>query len=328
MLSYTGRRLVYMLVLLVIASTVSFFLIELPPGDFMSSHIAALEAQGTRLGAAEIAALRVQYGLDKPVYVRYFKWVSGILLRGDFGVSLTQNKPVSTLMATRIPLTVVVSVCTLIVTYVIAVPVGVYSATHQHSPIDYLVTGISFVALGMPDFLLALILMYVTFRYLDLSVGGLFSPEYMGPGWSWGKFADLLQHLPLPALIIGIGSTGGLIRVMRGCLLDELNKPYVVTGRAKGLPERKLLYKYPVRIAINPIISTIGWTLPAIVSGQTITAIVLALPTMGPLLFQGLWEQDMYLAGSIILVLAVLTVIGTFISDMLLGVVDPRIRLA
>jgi peptide/nickel transport system permease protein len=328
MLSYTGRRLIYMLVLLIVASTVSFFLIELPPGDYMSSHIAALEAQGTRLGAAEIAALRQQYGLDQPVYVRYLKWVSGILLRGDFGMSLAQNKPVSALMVTRIPLTVVVSVCTLIITYAISIPVGVYSATHQYALFDYLATGSSFIALGMPDFLLALIVMYLAFKYTGLGIGGLFSPEYMGPGWSWAKFTDLLKHLPLPALIIGIGSTGGLIRVMRGCLLDELNKPYVVTGRAKGLPERKLLYKYPVRIAINPIISTIGWTLPAIVSGQTITAIVLALPTMGPLLFSALTAQDMYLAGSIILVLAVLTVIGTFISDILLGLVDPRIRLA
>jgi peptide/nickel transport system permease protein len=327
MLSFVIRRFAYMILLLVVASTVSFFLIELPPGDFMSSHIAALEAQGTRLGQAEIDNLRAQYGLNQPVYVRYFKWVSGILLRGDFGMSLAQNRPVRELMASRFSLTIVISLCTLAITYSIAIPVGVYSATHQYKIFDYLATGVSFVALGMPDFLLALIIMYLAFRYLGFGVEGLFSPAYMGSGWTWAKFLDLLKHLPVPAFIIGIGHTGGMIRVMRGCLLDELNKPYVVTGRAKGLPERNLLYKYPVRIAINPIISTIGWTLPGIVSGQTIIAIVLALPTTGPLLFSALMGQDMYLAGSIILVLAALTVVGTFISDVLLAVVDPRIRL-
>ena len=241
------------------------------------------------------------------------------------GRSFEWDQPVSTLMAERLPLTIILSVATLFLTYLIAIPIGVYSALKQYSLFDYVFSTIGFIGLAIPNFMLALILLYLFFKYFGLSVGGLFSNEYATAPWSIGKVLDLISHLWVPMIVIGSAGTAGLIRVMRGSLLDELGKQYVVTARAKGVRERRLIFRYPVRIAINPIISTIGWQLPNIVSGETIVAIVLSLPTTGPLLFRALLSQDMYLAGSIVLLLGVLTLIGTFISDVLLLLVDPRI---
>ena len=325
MLSYILRRFLYMIIILLVISVVAFIIIQLPPGDYLTSYIMELRISGQFVDESEIAALERQYGLDLPVYAQYFKWMWK-MFHGDFGRSFQWNKPVSDLITERLPLTVIISLFALIFTYVVAIPIGIYSATHQYSTGDYTFTVIGFVGLATPNFLFALILMFFFYKYFSLSVGGLFSPVYQDAAWSIGRFIDMLKHLPIPIIVIGTAGTAGLIRVMRGCLLDELRKQYVITARAKGVSERTLLFKYPVRVAINPIVSTIGWTLPAIVSGETITAIVLNLPTIGPLLFRALTFQDMYLAGSIILFQCSLTVIGTFISDLLLVLVDPRIK--
>jgi len=325
MLFYLMRRFFYMVIILFLISIVSFIIIQLPPGDYLTSYIAQLRQSGQTVGEAEIASLRKRYGLDLPIYLQYFKWMWK-MLHGDFGYSFAWGKPVSELIGRRLPLTVIVSLFSLIFTYAVAIPIGIYSATHQYSVGDYIFTVIGFAGLATPNFLFALILMLLFYKYFNLSIGGLFSPQYVNASWSVSKFIDMLKHLPIPIIVIGTAGTAGLIRVMRGCLLDELRKQYVITGRAKGLAERTLLFKYPVRVAINPIISTIGWSLPSIVSGETITAIVLSLPTTGPLLFRSLMHQDTYLAGSTVMFLSFLTVIGTFISDILLVWVDPRIR--
>jgi peptide/nickel transport system permease protein len=314
-----------MLVLLVILSMISFIVIQLPPGDFLTSYIVELQQSGQPADQAEVAALRARYGLDKPITVRYFLWIWGVL-QGDFGMSFEWHRPVGELIATRLPLTIGISLTTTLLAYIIAIPIGIYSATHQYSAGDYAFTVMGFAGLAIPNFLLALIVMYILFKYFGANIGGLFSPEYQRAAWSFGKFIDMLKHLPPVIVIVGMSSTAWLIRVMRGTLLDELRKPYVIAARAKGVAESKLLLKYPVRVAINPIISTIGWTLPQIVSGATVTAIVLDLPTTGPMYLQALKSQDMYLAGSFTMFLTSLTIIGTFISDILLAMLDPRIR--
>ena len=325
MLSYLIRRFVYMFIILWVLSVVSFTIIQLPPGDFLSSYVIRLARSGQAVDRAQLASLRKRYGLDLPIYAQYFKWIWR-MLHGDLGRSFQLNKPVSKLIAERLPFTMTLSLFTLVFVYAVAIPIGIYSATHQYSVGDYASTTIGFVGLATPNFLLALILMFLFFKYFGLSVGGLFSPEYIWAPWSIGKFIDMLKHLPIPIIVIGTAGTAGLIRVMRGCLLDELRKQYVITARAKGVEERTLLFKYPVRMAINPIVSTIGWMLPAIFSGETITAIVLSLPTTGPLLFSALMAEDMFLAASILMILGFLTVIGTFLSDILLVWIDPRIR--
>ncbi len=325
MLSYMIRRLLFMVIILLLVTVISFIIIQLPSGDYISSYVSQLQAVGLEVSEAEIASLTKEYGLDLPIYLRYFKWMWK-MLHGNFGRSFAWNRSVNDLVAERLPLTIMISLSAIIFTYVIAIPIGIYSATHQYSPGDYTFTVIGFVGLATPNFLLALILMLLFFKYFGVSVGGLFSREYVMAAWSWGRFVDMLKHLPIPTIVVGTAGTAGIIRVMRGCLLDELQKQYVITARTKGVRERVLLFKYPVRVAINPIISTIGWLLPAIVSGATITAIVLNLPTIGPLLFQALLNQDMYLAGSIIMFLSFLTILGTFISDILLVWIDPRIR--
>jgi len=325
MLFYIFRRFLYMVVILLVVSVVAFIIIQLPLGDYLTSYLMKLQATGQTANKAEIASLKKQYGLDLPIYQQYFRWMWK-MFHGNFGKSFQWNKPVTDLIGERLPLTIMISLFTLVFTYAVAIPIGIYSATHQYSVGDYAFTVIGFAGLATPNFLLALILMFMFYKYFGLSVGGLFSREYMEAAWSFGKFVDMLKHLPIPIIVIGTAGTAGLIRVMRGCLLDELRKQYVITARAKGVEERKLLFKYPVRVAINPIISTIGWTLPGIVSGETITAIVLGLPTTGPLLFNALMSQDMYLAGSTVMFLSALTVIGTFISDILLVWIDPRIR--
>ena len=314
-----------MLLVLGVVSVVSFIIIQLPPGDFITTYVAQLQASGTPVDEAMIASLTKQYGLDLPMYQQYFKWIWK-MLHGDFGMSFTYNKPVSELLAERLPLTVLLSLFTSIFVYVVAIPIGIYSAIHQYSAADYSLTVLGFIGLATPNFLLALILMVLFYRLFGLSVGGLFSAEYLDAPWSIAKFVDMLKHFPVPIIVIGTAGTAGLIRVMRGCLLDELKKQYVITARAKGVGERVLLFKYPVRVAINPVISTIGWMLPGIFSGETITSIVLGLPTTGPLIFTSLMRQDMYLAGSTIMIVCFLTVIGTFLSDILLVWIDPRIR--
>ncbi len=325
MTSYIIRRVLYMFIILFVISIVAFVIIQLPPGDYLTSYIMQLRTQGQDIDEAQIASLRKQYYLDLPMYQQYFMW-TWKMLHGNFGRSFEWNKPVRDLIAERLPLTVMISLSTLVFVYIVAVPIGIYSATHQYSLGDYTFTVFGFIGLATPNFLLALILMFVFFKYLGLSVTGLFSPEYELAPWNFAKIWDMLKHFPIPIIVIGTAGTAGLIRVMRGCLLDELRKQYVITARAKGVAERTLLFKYPVRVAINPIISTIGWTLPAIVSGETLTAIVLSLPTTGPLLFRALMSQDMFLAGSTIMFLTFLTVIGTLVSDLLLVWVDPRIR--
>jgi peptide/nickel transport system permease protein len=312
--------------LLAVISVLTFAIIELPPGDYLSMHIIQLEQSGTTVSEDEIARLTMQYGLDKPVHRRYMLWIWNILRHGNFGRSFQWNKPVSEVIGERILLTMVMSICTLIFVWATAIPIGIYAATHQYSILDYLFTFLGFVGMAVPGFLLALVLMYAAFAYLDISVTGLFSPEYADAPWSWAKIWDMFQRLWVPIIVIGISGTASLIRVMRGTLLDELRRQYVTTARAKGVSERKLLFKYPVRIAINPMISTIGWLLPGIISGSAIVSIVLNLPTTGPVLLRALMYQDMYLAGSFIMILSTLTIVGTLISDILLALVDPRIR--
>ena len=326
MLSYAVQRFLYMIALLWLVSVAAFVMIQLPPGDFVTSLVADMEQyQNIKLTDEQIGQLRHTYGLDRPLYAQYLSWV-GDLIRGDLGKSIAYQRPVAQLLKERLPLTILVSLATLLFTYIMAVPIGIYSATRQYSVGDYIATTIGFVGIATPPFLLALVLMYLGFRWFGFASTGLISSEYIAEDWSLAKALDLLKHLPLPAIVIGITGTAGLIRVLRACLLDELGKQYVVTARAKGVSELRLLFKYPVRVAINPIVSTIGWSLAAVVSGETIISIVLNLPTTGPLLLEALVRQDMQLAGSIIMFLSFLIVIGTFLSDILLVLVDPRIR--
>ncbi len=325
MLRFIARRVLLLIPTMIAIVIISFVIIQLPPGDYLTSYIAQLQSRGTVVDQSEIDALRERYGLDQPLYVQFAKWIWGVL-RGDFGMSFQRNRPVSELIGERLALTIVISLATLVFTWIIAIPVGVYSATHQYSFGDYAFTFLGFVGRGIPDFMLALILMWVSLSTFKISVGGLFSSEFQEAAWSLAKVWDLVKHLWIPMIVLGMGGTAGLIRVMRANLLDELRKQYVVTARAKGVRESKLLFKYPVRIAMNPFVSTLGWYLPSLVSGATIVSVVLSLPTAGPLLLFSLTSQDMYLAGTFILMLSTLTVIGTFVSDVLLALLDPRIR--
>ena len=323
--SYIIRRLIYMVILLLILSILVFIIIQLPPGDYLSFLIESMRESGVLMEVEQMRALEKQYGLDLPVYLQYFKWMSN-LLQGDMGRSFQWNEPVTKLIGERLALTVSITLLTLVLTYLIAIPIGIYSATHQYSVTDYGFTIFGFLGLATPNFLLALILMFLFYKYLGWSVGGLFSPQYQLAPWGFGKIVDLLKHLPIPLIVIGTSGTAGMIRVMRGSLLDELQKQYVITARAKGVGERVLLMKYPIRIAINPMVSGIGGLLPHLISGATLTAIVISLPTVGPLLLQALQAQDMYLAGSMVMLLSALGIVGTLISDLLLVIVDPRIR--
>jgi peptide/nickel transport system permease protein len=327
MLGFILKRVLYMIPTLFGMSLVSFFIIQLPPGDFLTSLISAIADSGQSLDSATVAKLTAQYGLDQPFYVQYWKWISGILFRGDFGWSFDWGQPVSRLIWDRMGITLFVSVLSLILIWAVALPIGIYSAVKRYSIGDHIFTLLGFIGLAIPTFIMALVLMYVSYKFLGQNVGGLFSPEYQDAPWSLGKLWDLCLHLWIPIVVIATNSTAALIRVMRANLSDELNKPYVVTARAKGLKEFTLIMRYPVRIALNPFISTIGWVLPALISGVTITAIVLNLPMAGPLLLRALVSQDMYLAGAFILLMSVLTLVGMLISDILLAVLDPRIRL-
>ena len=326
MLTYLIRRFMIALGTVWAISILTFVIIQLPPGDYVTSYIAQLEASGDIVTDQEAENLKRQYGLDQPVTMQYVKWVSQIM-RGNFGMSMEWRRPVGDLIGERLALTVLLTLAALFLTWILALPAGIYSAVHQYSPADYTFTFLGLVGLAVPNFLLALVVMYLGFRYFGANVGGLFSPEYIDAPWSLARCWDLMKHLWLPALILGAAGTGHLLRIMRANLLDEIRKPYVVAARARGLQERRVLLKYPVRLALNPFISTIGYTLPLLVSGSIIISIVLSLPTVGPLLLKALLAQDMFLAGTIILLIGVLTVIGTFISDLMLIWVDPRIRM-
>ncbi len=329
MLYYLLRRLVYMVIVLIAVSVVAFVVIQLPPGDWLSSYIIRLKQQSQhfQVSEAEIVTLRKQFGLDQPVFIQYFKWIWNIVRHGNFGRSFEWNMPVSDLIWDRIAMTTVIALFSMGFVYALAIPIGVYSATHQYSASDYFFTVVGYAGLATPNFMLALILMFIAFRYFGASVGGLFSPQYIEAPWSLGKILDMLSHLWVPVVVLGTSGTARIIRIMRGMLLDELKKQYVITARAKGVKEFTLLFKYPVRIAINPIVSVMGWELATIISGAAIVSMVLSLPSTGPLLIKSLLSQDMYLAGTFILLLCVLTVIGTFVSDILLALIDPRIRM-
>ena len=327
MLQYLVKRLLYMIPTLIVISIISFLIIQLPPGDYLTSYMAQLRQQGDYVDEEEIESLRLRYGLGQPVYVQYYKWVSGIILRGDWGQSMEWQKPVKELIWERLALTMVLSAFTMLFSWFVSIPVGVYSATHQYSALDYTMSLISFVGVGVPSFLIALVVMWIAMSVFGLNVGGLFSEQYVLAPWSWDKVVDMLKHLWIPIVVLALGSTAGLIRTTRANMLDELHKPYVTTARAKGLSESRLIWKYPVRVALNPFFSTVGWSLAGLISGSQIVSVVLSLQTTGPLLLRALQSQDMYLAGSFILLLSALTVIGTLISDLLLAWVDPRIRI-
>ncbi|MBL8702274.1 MAG: ABC transporter permease [Alphaproteobacteria bacterium] len=325
MVTYILQRIGLALVTIWAISVVSFVIIQLPPGDFVDTYITNLAASGSAVRAEEAQALREQYGLDKPIWVQYWKWIEKVAV-GDFGMSMEWGRPVIEVIGDRLWLTIVISLAAIVITWGIALPIGIYSAVRQYSFADYIFTFVGFVGLAVPNFLLALIIMYFGFKLFDLNIGGLFSAEYQLAAWSWGKVWDLLKHLPLPAVILALAGTAQLIRIMRANLLDELRRPYVTTARARGLPEWRVIMKYPVRAALNPFASTIGYLLPFVVSGSIVVSLVLSLPTVGPLLLRSLIAQDMFLAGTIVLLLGILTVIGTFISDLILMWIDPRIR--
>lgn len=325
MLLFILRRILYAIPTLILVSMVSYAIIELPPGDYLSSYIGQLEQQGSRISQSELEALKQRYGLEQPVYIRYWKWISRFV-QGDMGISFDWNRPVKDLVFERLGLTALISLLSTLFIWAVALPIGIYSATHQYSPGDYVFTFVGFLGIGIPDFLLALVILWWAWSNFGVNLGGLYGPEFIGQPWNWPKIAEVLKRIWVPMVIIGTSGTAGMIRTMRANLLDELHQPYVESARASGLPESKVIVKYPVRIAMSPFVSTIGWMLPGLISGTTIVAIVLSLPTTGPLLLKALLSQDMYLAASFVMLLSVLTIIGTLISDILLVVVDPRIR--
>jgi peptide/nickel transport system permease protein len=325
MLAYLARRLILAILTIWAVSVLSFVIIQLPPGDYITSYIAQMSSGGGFVSEQEAQALREQYGLNKPMWVQYLRWMA-LVLQGNFGIALEWGRPVSEVIGDRLWLTMVVSVAAVLLSWGLALPIGIYSAVRQYSVGDYVATLLGFLGLAVPSFLLALVLMYFGFTLFSLNIGGLFSDEFAEAPWSLAKAWDLAKHLPLPAIILGLAGTAQLIRIMRANLLDELRKPYVVTARARGLPEHRVILKYPVRVALNPFASTVGYLLPYVVSGSIIVSLVLSLPTVGPLLLRALVAQDMFLAGTIVLLLGVMTVIGTFVSDLLLMWIDPRIR--
>ena len=324
--AYVIRRLLLFVPMLAAISVIAFVLIQLPPGDYLTSEIMAMAERGEEVDEAVIAALKLRYGLDRPMVEQYFRWITNIIFDGDFGRSFHWKQPVSALIWERLAWTVVIASGSLLVTWVVAFPIGIYSATHQYSIADYLFTFFGFLGKATPNFLLALVLMWLGYVYFDINMGGLFSPEFEFSPWNAAKLVDFLKHLPIPLVVIVTAGTAGLIRVLRAILLDELRKQYVLTGRAKGLGEGRLLFKYPVRIALNPIVSSNGGLLRDLLSGEVLTAIVVGLPTVGPLLLQAALAEDVYLAGSLVMVLGALALVGILISDLLLVAVDPRIR--
>jgi peptide/nickel transport system permease protein len=325
MLTYVVNRLLLMIPTLLLISLLTFVIINLPPGNYLETLISELKASGETADLQKVEFLRKQYGLDQPIWAQYLRWLSG-LLRGDLGYSFEYDRPVSRIIGERLALTFVVSFGAILFTWVVAFPIGVYSATHKYSWADTCLTFLGFLGLATPNFLLALVVMFAFFSWFGVSAGGLFSPEMESAAWSWAKVVDLLGHLLVPVVVIGTSGTATMIRRLRANLLDELKKPYVVTARAKGLPPGRALLKYPLRIALNPFISDIGSLLPQVISGSVIVSIVLSLPTTGPMLLRALRTQDMYLAGSFLMLLAVLAVFGVLLSDLALAALDPRIR--
>jgi peptide/nickel transport system permease protein len=326
MLNYIWRRVLTMIPTLLVISLLVFVIIQLPPGDYLESHIAELQSQGESVDLQKIAFLREEYGLDRPFFEQYFFWLIG-MLQGDFGYSFEYDLPVTEVVGDRLFLTILISVVTIIFTWMVAFPIGIYSATHQYSWGDYGLSTLGFLGLATPNFLLALVMLYFANVYFGTSIGGLMAPEYIDAPWSLDKLISVFEHLWIPVVVIGTSGTAGMIRRLRANLLDELQKQYVITGRAKGLPPGKLLRKYPLRIALNFFVADIGNLLPTVISGAEIVAVVMSLPTTGPILLAALQSQDMYLAGSFLMFLAVLTVFGVLVSDIALALLDPRIRL-
>jgi len=323
---YILKRLAVVPLMLFLFSIIAFALIQAPPGDFLTSYIAELAQGGSSLDQAHIEALRSQYGLDQPIARQYVLWV-GSILKGDLGISLEWRRSNAELIGERLLLTLTLTMFSLLFTWAVAIPIGIISATKQYSVADYIFTVLNYIGLATPNFLLALVLMWVAFDRFGLSVTGLFSPEFAQAPWSWARVGDLMSHIWLPMIILGVAGTAQIARVVRANLLDELNKPYTEMARAKGLPEWRLVLKYPTRVAIAPVVSTLGWYFPQLLSGGLVVSVVMSLPTIGPLLLRALIGQDMYLAGTIILIFSVLTVIGTLVSDILLAILDPRIRM-
>jgi peptide/nickel transport system permease protein len=327
MFNYLVYRLLIMIPTLLAISVIVFTIIQLPPGDYFTTYIEELRSQGEVVDPDKIKFLMEQYGFDRPMWQQYLYWVGG-LLKGDLGYSFEYNLPVSEVVGDRLGLTILVSFATIVFTYIVAFPIGVWSATHQYSASDYAATTFGFLGLATPSFLLALILLYFANVWFGTSVGGLMAPEFIGAPWTWAKMQSILAHLWIPTIVIGLSGTAGMIRRLRANLLDELQKQYVTTARAKGLPPFRALIKYPLRMSLNPFIADIGSLLPELISGTVLVSMVLSLPTTGPMLLEALRSQDMYLAGSFIMFLSALTVIGMFLSDLALAVLDPRIRLA
>lgn len=326
MTRFVAKKLCIMAITVTLISLAVFYIITLPPGDFLTNYIGRMTAAGEQVDPAMIQNLRDHYGLDKPFLVQYWRWFSNIVLHGDFGYSFTKSMPVTTIIRAYIVPTMALSLTTMLFTYLISIPVGIYSAVHQYSVGDYAFTTVCFLGQAVPNFLMAILLMFIAFRLTGNTMLGLFSPGMQNAPWSWAKVADLLKHCIIPVLVIGLNNTCGLIRTMRSQMLDELNKNYVMTAQAKGMKAAAIRYKYCVRAAVNPIVSSIGWSLVGIFTGSTITAIVLNLPSMGTVMYEALIDQDMYLAGSWLFLMAIVTVVGTFISDVLLAWLDPRAR--
>jgi len=327
MLRFLSRRILIMMPTLLVISVMSFIIIQLPPGDYLTNYVAQLQDEGNIVDENLLERLRQRYGFDQPMYIQYLKWISNIILHNDWGDSMYYKLPVREVIGDRLLLTVVLSASTMVFSWCVSIPLGVFSATHQYSAADYVITAFNFIGRGIPQFMLALVVMWLAMTRLGVSVGGLFSPQFIEAEWSWARVSDMLKHLWQPMVILAVGSTANNIRITRANLLDELHKPYVETARAKGLREGKLIWKYPVRVAMNPFFSTVGWSLARLISGTTIVSIVLSLQTTGPMLYIALTAQDMYLAGSFVLALSSLTVAGTLFSDLLLAAADPRIRL-
>lgn len=325
MARFIGWRLLVMIPTLIIISVVGFIIIQAPPGDYVTSYIAVRESRGEMVEPELVDALRANFGLDKPIHVQYWRWVTN-LVQGRLGYAMQLKEPVTKVIAARLPASISISLFSLIIVYVIGVPIGILSATRQYSAADYVFTVVGFLGVATPNFLFALVMLWLLFLWTGNVAVGLYSPEFQNAPFSLAKVLDLLGHIWIPALVVATAGTAELIRTMRANLLDELHRPYVIVARARGVGPTKLLYKYPLRIAFNPVISTVGWTLPALVEGEVLVSLVLGLPTLAPVLLRSLQQQDMFLAASIVMILALLTLVGTLLSDILLAVVDPRIR--
>lgn len=320
------QRIILMFITLIASTIIVFIVVQLPPGDYADVYAYQLESQGVPVTREDMQVLRHSLGLDQPLYKQYWNWISNVVLRGNWGYSLTWRQPVIGMIQSRIGYTILIMAMSLILSYGLAIPIGVYTAVRQHSLGDYIVTAASYAGMATPGFLLALVLLYFSVAWFDTTVGGLFSREFVDQPWSWAKVLDMLSHLIVPAIVLGASRVATLVRTMRALVLDELDKLYVTTARSKGLSEWRLLMKYPVRVALIPIVSTLGWELATIISGAPVVSLVLSLPDTGPLYLSGLLDEDIYLIAGMLLIYTVLTMIGTVISDILLMVLDPRAR--